>query len=128
MSVEFDPSHGRHMNVGDQAGCFGEARGCEEICCRWKSLYGIAKRPHEPSHGVAKEPIIFNDRNQLLFHHDACGNSLEPAMRAPKQCRRTAWIGLICVNNATGAMPVPRKLWLMDENYAVWAPKEPPSS
>jgi hypothetical protein len=49
----------------------------------------------------------------LLFHHDACGNSLELAVRAPKQCRHSVWIGLFCVNDATGAMPVPRKLWLM---------------
>src|SRR5215831_10087694 len=122
VSVELNPRHPRYVDVGDQAGRFIETRGCEEFGRRWKGLDGIAKRPHEPSHGVAKEPIIFNDRNQLLFHHDACGNSLEPAMRAPKQCRRTAWIGLICVNNATGAMPVPRKLWLMPGgNCAGWA-------
>jgi DNA-binding NarL/FixJ family response regulator len=33
----------------------------------WKSPDGIAQRPHEPSHGIAKEPIIFNDRNQYFF-------------------------------------------------------------
>jgi len=63
-SVEFAPGHRRHVDVGDQAGRFGETRGCEEIGRRWKSLDGIAQRPHEPSHGIAKEPIIFNDRNQ----------------------------------------------------------------
>jgi hypothetical protein len=69
VSVEFDPGHRRHMDVGNQAGCFGETRRCEEIGRRRESLDGIAQRPHEPSHRLAKEPIIFNDRNQLLFHH-----------------------------------------------------------
>jgi hypothetical protein len=62
-SVEFAPGHRRHVDVGDQAGRFDETRGCEEIGRRWKSLDGIAQRPHEPSYGIAKEPIIFNDRN-----------------------------------------------------------------
>ena len=64
VSVECDPGHRRHVNVGDQAGRFGETRGSEEIGRRCKSLGGIAQRSHEPSHGLAKEPIIFNDRNQ----------------------------------------------------------------
>ncbi len=62
--VEFDPGHYRHMDVGDQASCFAEMTGGEKIGRRWKSLDGIAQRSHEPSHGLAKEPIIFNDRNQ----------------------------------------------------------------
>jgi len=62
--VEFDPGHCRHIDVSDQASCFTETRGFEEIGGRWKSLDGIAQRPHEPSHGLAKERIIFNDRNQ----------------------------------------------------------------
>src|SRR5262249_8036400 len=33
-SIEFEPGHGRHMDVGDQAGCFGEARGGEKFGCR----------------------------------------------------------------------------------------------
>ena len=67
VSVEFDPGHRRHMDVGDQASRFGETRGCEEIGRRWKSLDGIAQRPHEPSHGLAKEPIIFNDAKPIAF-------------------------------------------------------------
>src|SRR6266511_175275 len=42
-SVEFAPGHRRHMDVSDQAGRFGETRGCEEIGRRWKSLDGIAQ-------------------------------------------------------------------------------------
>src|SRR6266496_2544091 len=51
-SVEFAPGHRRHVDVGDQTGRFGETRRCEEIGRRWKSLDGIAQRPHEPSHGI----------------------------------------------------------------------------
>jgi hypothetical protein len=64
VSVEFDPSHGRHMDVSDQAGRFNETRGCEKISCRREGLDGEAQRPHEPSHGLAKVPIILNDRDQ----------------------------------------------------------------
>src|SRR6516162_1690884 len=42
VSVELDPSHPRHVDVGDQAGRFGETRRYEEIGRRWKSLDGIA--------------------------------------------------------------------------------------
>src|SRR6478736_5698093 len=44
VSVERDPGHRRHVDVGDQAGCFGETRGSEEIGRRCKSLGGIAQR------------------------------------------------------------------------------------
>lgn len=61
VSVQFEPGHGRHVDVGDEASRFREARGCEEIGCRWKGLDGVAQRAHEPSQGLAKEPIIVND-------------------------------------------------------------------
>jgi hypothetical protein len=64
MSVELESGHRRHMDVGDQAGGFDETRGGEEIGCGRESLNGVAKRPQEPSHGVAKELIIINDRHQ----------------------------------------------------------------
>jgi hypothetical protein len=48
----------RHVNVGDQAGRFGETGGCEEIGRRWKGLDTMALGPHEPFHGLAEEPII----------------------------------------------------------------------
>jgi hypothetical protein len=54
VSIEFEPGHRRHMDVGDQAGCLAEMRGCEEIRCRREDFYTIAERPHEPSHGIAK--------------------------------------------------------------------------
>jgi hypothetical protein len=75
--VEFEPGHGRHMDVGDQAGCFGKPRGGEKIGCRRENVDRIAQRSHEPAHGLTKEPIIFNDRNQYLFHHTAHGRSLD---------------------------------------------------
>jgi len=59
------------MDVGDQAGCFGKPRGGEKIGCRRENVDRIAKRSHEPAHGLTKELIIFNDRNQYLFHHTA---------------------------------------------------------
>ena len=34
VSVEFDTGHRRHMNISDQAGRFGQMRGCEKIGCR----------------------------------------------------------------------------------------------
>jgi hypothetical protein len=62
--VEFDAGHRGHMDVSDQAGRFDETRGSEEIGCRRESLDVVAQRPHEPSHGLAKELIILNDRDQ----------------------------------------------------------------
>ena len=43
VSVEFDSGHRRHVDVGDQAGRFGETRGCKEIGRRCKSLGGIGQ-------------------------------------------------------------------------------------
>src|ERR1700704_4658643 len=60
VSVELEPGHRGHMDVGNQAVGFDKARGGEEIGRRRKSLDAIAQRPHEPSHGLAKELIIFN--------------------------------------------------------------------
>src|SRR6202030_2440365 len=111
---EFDPAHHRHMDVGDQAGRFGETRGCEEIGRRWKSLDGIAQRPHawnreRTDHLQRPKPIAFASRRLC--------SSLEPAVRAAQQCRRSAWDDVICAKNAIGAMPVPRKLWLVGETF-----------
>ena len=64
VSIEFDSGHRRHMDISDQAGGFDHTRGCEEIGCRRESLDSIAQRPHEPLHGLAKELIILNDRDQ----------------------------------------------------------------
>src|SRR5712691_1638333 len=82
MLVEFDPGHRRHVDVGDQASRFDETRRCEEIGCRRKSLDGVTQRPHEPSHGLAKEPIIFDNRNQKRFRHAASVSSLVSAITA----------------------------------------------
>jgi hypothetical protein len=64
MPVEFKPGHGRHMDISDKAGCFGETRGYKEFGTRRESLDGVAQRPHEASHGIPEEPIIVNDRDQ----------------------------------------------------------------
>ena len=75
VSVEFDAGHRRHMDISDQAGGFDETRGREEIGGRRESLDGVAQRPHEPSHGLAKELIIINDQDQWRFRHTASGSS-----------------------------------------------------
>jgi len=59
--IEFDPGHLRHVDVGDQASCFADTGGCEEIGRRRESLDAVAKRSQEYAHRVAKGPIILND-------------------------------------------------------------------
>jgi hypothetical protein len=75
--VELESGHRGHMDVGDQAGSFDEEWRCEEIGRRWESLDAIAERPHEPSHGLAKEPIVFDDRDQWQYRHTASDRSLK---------------------------------------------------
>jgi hypothetical protein len=62
--VEVHSGHSRHLDVGNQAGGFNQAMGCKKIGGRSESLDGVAQRPHEPSHGLAKELIIIDDRDQ----------------------------------------------------------------
>jgi len=59
------------MDVSDQAARFGEARGGEKVGCRRENVDRMAKRSQEPAHGLTKELIIIDDRNQYLFHHAA---------------------------------------------------------
>jgi hypothetical protein len=47
MSVELNPSHSRHLNVGDQARCCCEERGCQEVGCRRERLDKVAQRAYE---------------------------------------------------------------------------------
>src|SRR5882724_2671326 len=74
------------MDVSNQAGRFNETRRREEIMCRRESLDRVTERPHEPFHRLAKEPVIFDDGNQLFFRHRASGSSFESAKRRPNQC------------------------------------------
>jgi hypothetical protein len=46
VSVELESGHRGHLDVGDQAGGFDKARGCEEIGRRRESLDVIAERPN----------------------------------------------------------------------------------
>src|SRR3954452_22931058 len=75
VSVELGTGHPRHLDVGDQAGGFDKARGRKEISCRWEYLNGVAQRPHEPFHRLAKELVIFNNRDQCRFRHTASWQS-----------------------------------------------------
>lgn len=79
MSVELGSGHPRHLDVGDQAGSFDETRGRKEIGCRRELLNGVAERPHKPFHRLAKELVIFNNRDQGRFRHTA---SQQPATTA----------------------------------------------
>jgi len=111
-SVEFDPGHDRHLNVGDQAGCFDETRGPEKFGCRRENVGRVAQRSHEPARGLTTKAIIIDDRNQCLFHHAAYGHSPDPScgqLTMPTLCMELPDVG----ENATGAMPMPHKLWLI---------------
>jgi hypothetical protein len=112
MLVEFDSGHRGHMDVSDQASRFDEMRGCEKVGCRRESLDGVTQRPHEPSHGLAKEPIILNNRNQYRFGHTASGSSLASAIRAaatkPSRSHRRTLRQECRHRNASA-----RKHWLM---------------
>jgi len=115
-SIELEPRHDRHVDVGDQTGRFGEARGREKFGGRRKHLDRIAQRSHEPTQGLTKRLIIFNDRNQYLFHRAACrrisraGSQLSDYSGAPQR--------IVIRENATSAPPVPRKLWLISTMIA----------
>ena len=41
-SVELDPCHPRHLNVGDQARGCGEERRCEELGCRGEHFDSVS--------------------------------------------------------------------------------------
>src|SRR5215469_969094 len=111
-SVEFEPGHGRHMDVGDQAGCLGEARGRKKFGCGRENVDRMAQRSHEPAHSLTKEPVIVDHRNQYLFHHAAFGHSLDPSCGQPTM--PTLRMELPDMReNATSAAPVPHKLWLI---------------
>lgn len=69
MAVELKTSHSRHLNVGDQARCCCEERGCQEVGCRRERLGSVAQRAYEFSHGFSKWLIILHDRYQVIFRH-----------------------------------------------------------
>src|SRR5712664_2690203 len=61
VSAELDSAHRRHMDISDQAGRFDETRRRQEIARGGETFDGVPQGPYEPSHGLAKEPIILND-------------------------------------------------------------------
>src|SRR3984885_16238839 len=79
--VEFVPCHCRHMDVSDQAGSLVETARCEKIDCRRESLDGVTQRPQKSSHGIAKEFIVFDDRDQWRF-----GQAGPPAVAYRHSC------------------------------------------
>ena len=81
VAMQFEPVHRGHVDVGDQTGCFGALRGSEKSGCRWEIIDPIAQRPHEPSHGLAKRPVIIDDRDQELVGQISSGVLLERTVR-----------------------------------------------
>ena len=131
VSVEFEPGHRRHMDVGDQAGRFDETRGCEEIGCRRESLGGIAQRPHEPSHELRERTDHHQRPRPMML--SAYGS---PAVRSNPPCGRRPTMRSrphadstnLCQRMRGEAMPVARKLWLMrGGEFRELARKMPPS-
>jgi len=78
--VEFDTRHPGHMDVSNQAGGLVETARCEKIGCRWESFDGVTQRPHEPSHGLAKELIILDDRDQWRVGQSALRHRARPPL------------------------------------------------
>jgi hypothetical protein len=62
VSIKFDPAHRRHIDISDYAGCFTQTRRSQEIGRRRETLDCIALGFYQPSHRIAKELIILNDR------------------------------------------------------------------
>ena len=89
--VEFDTRHPGHMDVSNQAGGLVETARCEKIGCRWESFDGVTQRPHEPSHGLAKELIILDDRDQWRVGQSALRHRARPSpYRRSKRSRASA--------------------------------------
>src|SRR5262249_28061034 len=110
--IEFEPGHGRHMDIGDQAACFGEARGRKKFGCGRENVDRMVQRSQEPAHGLTPETIIIDDRNTCLLHHAAYGHSPDPSCGQPTMptlCMELPDVG----ENATSATPMPHKLWLI---------------
>src|SRR6266850_5054365 len=80
MSVKLGSGHPGHLNIRDQTSGFAEIRRREEISGRRERLDAVAPRPHEPPHGLTKEPIIFDDRDQSWFRHTGSNPSIELAI------------------------------------------------
>ena len=86
--AEFDSRHPGHMDVSDQAGGLVETARCEKIGRRWESFDGVTQRSHESSHGLAKEFIIFDDRDQWRFDQSALQHRARPSLYGRfKRCR-----------------------------------------
>jgi hypothetical protein len=103
VSAELDPGHGRHVDISDQAGRFGETRGCEKIDGRRESFDAISQRPYEPSHGFARGVIVLDDREQCCSRHTVSGGSLEGALSArPITSSRSHADNRACVKKRRG--------------------------
>jgi len=64
MFVKLDTRHCRHMNISYYAGRGSEFGGCEEFGGRRKYRNSVVQRLKQSSHGVAKGPVVIDDRDQ----------------------------------------------------------------
>ena len=103
MAVELKTSHSRHLNVGDQARCCCEERGCQEVGCRRERLGSVAQRAYEFSHGFSKRLIILHDRYQVIFRHRAASRQLSRRF----QCVALACHCVMSAKVRDKAMPAP---------------------
>ena len=69
VSVELNPGHSRHLDVGDQAPGFRQEEAMPGNRLPRESFDGVAQRRHEFSHGFAKGLIILDNRDQCTFRH-----------------------------------------------------------
>ena len=61
MFVKLDTRHCRHVNIGDQAGGGSKFGRREEFGGGREHRNGVVQRLEEPSHGVAKGPVVIDD-------------------------------------------------------------------
>ena len=113
MSVELKTSHSRHLNVGDQARCCCEERGCQEVGCQRKRLGSVSQGAYEFSHGFSKRLIILHDRYQVIFRHRAASRQLSAALPMRLACMPLRNVGEGPRQSNAGAT----KRWLMPSAF-----------
>ena len=112
MSVELKTSHSRHLNVGNQARCCCQERGCQEVGCRRERLGSVAQRAYEFSHGFSKRLIILHDRYQVIFRHRNFGATFA-ALPMRRACMPLRNVGEGPRQSNAGAT----KRWLMPSAF-----------
>jgi hypothetical protein len=63
VTVQIDPAHSGHIDVGDQAGGAAKMGGAQELLGGRKSLGDKTHRPHESLQSLADRLIVVDYRN-----------------------------------------------------------------